>query len=404
MVYQKESFKLLEKHEKSVGLLRVEEARRNKKIKNENLQLCDFLQGAVGNCGLMAALAALSLRPEFEDKIAPAIDISSGLLRFKTFLFGEPAPVTVDDALPFVGNEWLAYAGSRRYDEEGEELVCASSFFEKAFVKLACSSDYLRSTATEPLFAFTCFSGCMTGYRLYEADEPKDSLADLLRLELGCGGSVVLGVTPVDPESKGHCYTVVGLAENRIKLYDPSNDDSTDGLFSSTGADPETGELWVAVEDIEKCEVSVSSLYPENMYESVFQLKKKISLSVFDKDHILRKDVCKFTLKEASQMMVNFYCYSHELKHFDFIIRTEDGKKVEIDFLLPEVVESFYGCHRQKGEILTHCHQKFELRPNTYVVSLELRTLQVEEATDEDVNFLLRLGSFSEFTFEELNV
>ena len=72
----------------------------------------------------------------------------------------------VDDALPLDADPpSTSYFSWDRRDEQGRELACSSSFFEKAFVRLACFGDYKRSRRTEPVFAFSCFSDCIAGYR-----------------------------------------------------------------------------------------------------------------------------------------------------------------------------------------------------------------------------------------------
>ena len=160
-----ENFKVLEEHEEQGVKLLVSS---NRKIHDKNLLLCDFKQGCVGNCGLISALAALSLRPEFTKEICPVIENCDGITKvhFNMFFEGEPVRVTIDAALPFDENNQLVYSRSARSDR-----LCLCSFFEKAFVKQACHGFYEHSRSTEAFLAFSCFSDKMTSYRVYEVDE-----------------------------------------------------------------------------------------------------------------------------------------------------------------------------------------------------------------------------------------
>ena len=69
-----EKFDILQKDsERGVKLLRTYQLETISQDKMENLLTCDFQQGNVGNCGLIAVLPALSKRPKFLTEIAPKI-------------------------------------------------------------------------------------------------------------------------------------------------------------------------------------------------------------------------------------------------------------------------------------------------------------------------------------------
>ena len=420
MIQRTERFKALEEHENEIEFLRVSEARKNNKIEDKNLQLIDFWQGCVGNCGMMAALGALSLRPEFSSKIAPLIDHPKGLLHFKMFCEGAEVRVTVDDRLFFQKTEKrdLAYAASLRNDEQGRDLVGLSSFFEKAYVKQTCFKDYLKSECSSASFVFSCFSNSMTNLIMYDADESKETLTKHLQFEIGNNSSVVLGFTPniyypVDSENDGHFFTVIGYNEQEkaVKLYDPFWEPgrcvSSKSLPPSLtmDADDNNGELWLALKDVDQREVELCSLHSEKMYKSAYQVNKKISLSDFDENNFARLDICKITLRQTSKLMFNLFSYCHEFEDLDITVRADDDEKkeVELDEELPSILNSLYCDHHRKGEPMTQYNQRFQLQPNVYIISLELSPL-VEDQTEENLNLLLRIGSFEECTFESLNV
>ena len=175
---QIENFEILEKHkERGVKLLRwTEDLDIKILINDENIILSDFQQGEIGNCGLIAACAALSQRPEFLTEIVPIIvQTSEGKkLCFKMFYEEMEVPVIVDDALPIdynIDNFSMIYACSAR-----NENLYLASLFEKAFVKQVCNNSYEFTEGTRPLFVFSSFSRCMTCYRHWRKEESKKIL------------------------------------------------------------------------------------------------------------------------------------------------------------------------------------------------------------------------------------
>ena len=72
-------------------------------FKTDKVSYCDSRQGKLSNCGVVAALAALSQRPEFLTNIFPKIHstIKGETRVFKMFCEGEATAVAIDDKLPF---------------------------------------------------------------------------------------------------------------------------------------------------------------------------------------------------------------------------------------------------------------------------------------------------------------
>lgn len=399
-----------------VRLIKVSELQTQTEFKTNNLQLSDFVQGEVGNCGVLASLAALSQRTEFSTDIAPVIDDLNGCrrLHFKMYYEGEPITVTIDDALPIDKNNSLVYARSLRNDS-----LFLASYFEKVFVKQACYNTYKWSRSAGSHFVFLSFSNNMTGYRAYDVDESKQTVIDYLGYEVDNKSSVVIGIVPAlsddkpeNVDSEGHAYVVTDYSteQKAVKLYNPTC--ILESIVSkiklppslTTNADPNKGEFWISVDKLEKRELTISSLYSENMYKSVFQFKKKIKPSDFDEDNFISLDVCKFELESASTFLINLFSYTHELDWYDFVVRTDDDERavVELNFELPNNLETPWGEYSKKGELKTQTNQRFKLQPNNYTFSLEVSPT-CENVIDEEVSILMRIGSISECTFEELN-
>ena len=72
---QKDQFKVLKEHEElTTGFISSTTINKNALFQSENVSLFDFKQGDIGNCGLIAALATISQRPELSTEIAPRIE------------------------------------------------------------------------------------------------------------------------------------------------------------------------------------------------------------------------------------------------------------------------------------------------------------------------------------------
>ena len=405
--HQRNDFKILKGHEnRGVKFLKATELNRHFTINQENVSFSDFMQ-KLPNCGLIAALATLSQRSEFLEEIAPKIEqTSEGVkLHFNMFCEGKPVTVTIDDALPFDENSSLVCARS----SQNENLYLAS-VFEKAFIKQACNKSYEYAIETRALFAFSTFSNCITCYCIWEKDETKLNVIDYIKLEVDNKSSVTLGFFPgltyeSDAEVEfGHAYSVMDYNQEHkaVKLYDPrcnpefcvSNQKLP--LSLTMNSDANKGELWIAMDQLEKRHVSMSCLHSKDMYNSDFQIKGKIRGY-----HYLFTEVCKVVVKETSTFMINFRSsYSHELDHFRLLVRTDDDqrRKVKFNCNLPYKTYIFSGL--RKGEAKTEYFHRFKLQPNNYVfrIMLELE----DDLNENEVNFLMKIGSTESCRFEKL--
>ena len=150
---QQDEFKVLEKHKNcGIEFISTTKVNNSRLLIKDQLSLSDFKQGEIGNCGLIAAIAAISQRTEFLTEIAPRIDhTKEGMkLHFKMFYEGEQIVVTIDDKLPFIKPKFfkrlfgkkpsLVYARSANNDS-----FYLASLFEKAVVKLVCNNNYINS-------------------------------------------------------------------------------------------------------------------------------------------------------------------------------------------------------------------------------------------------------------------
>ena len=253
-------------------------------IDNKKVLFCDFQQGDVGNCGLLAALASMKDRREFLTEIAPSIHRTSNgvVLHFNMFCEGDPIKVQIDDALPFNEHDRLIFSQSARNDNS-----YLAALFEKAFVKQVCNKSYDSCEAVTPYTVYSSFSDSMISYIFWKKEDSKNNFFDVLKSELENKSSVTISVSPhydSDPEDKnadGHCLCVMSYSEEHkaVKLYDPSviakysvSSENLPSSFAAT-ADSKKGEAWITLDRIENRKVCLTALHAKNMYKSYYQSK-----------------------------------------------------------------------------------------------------------------------------------
>ena len=412
-VRQRSDLKILKKHKNdSIKFFRTIKPDTKTLFEYENVLFSDFVQGDIGNCGLISAIATLSQRPEFLKEIAPTIEHIRYVgirLHFNMYHEGEPTTVTIDDVLPFDKNNSLVYARSVR---KHNVLLC--SLFEKAFVKLACNNSYERCIGTTSSFAFSCFSNCMTVYYVWQREETKENLMDYLAFEIDNKSSIVICVKPpleFEPDEENvaaHAYVVMDYDQEHkaVKLYDQrcnskkcvSNKKWPHSI--TLNADANKGELWVSMDKLEKRKVDISSLYSKNMYKSGLQVKRNTTIFADAQAKNMETNLCKVVLQETSTFMINLFSYVNEIKELELVITTTDSerRKIEINPELP--LKGYSVVNPTNGEVNQEYYQRFELQPNSYIFTLKL---QFKEGLNiNDGKFLMKIGSVAECTFEEL--
>ena len=95
--------------------------------------------------------------------------------------------------------------------------------------------------------------------------------------------------------------------------------------FAET-ADAVKGELWVSMDEFENRMVEMSSLYSRSMYKSVFQIKRKIPTSNFDKGNCIYSDVFKVVVGKTSTFMVNAYSYIRSDLNMNLFVKSADDE------------------------------------------------------------------------------
>ena len=420
---QKDVFKVLERHENcNIKFMSATRVNKNAKLTLKNVLLTDFEQGKIGNCGLIAALGAVSQRPEFLSEIAPKVEhTSEGIkLHFNMFFKGKPTTVTIDDKLPFKKPsffEWLFF-GKRPSliyaRSSNDDNLYLASLFEKAVVKLVCSNDYKNSDGIPSRYVFSLFSDCMVSCCNWLEKDLKQNVLDHLKYEVDNKSSVVLVIKPSlnykpeNIEKDAHAYVVMdfNLKHNAIKLYDHSmcinyfTDFETNLPLSITDtADLNKGERWITLDQLEKRNLTMNSLCSKNMYKSIFKVSRNFKLTDYDEKNSKVKFAYQVDVKETSIFMINLLSFTNNIEELDFCVFTDDNKEQEVE-LNNEIPPLLISCQTEnEGEANTTSYQKFKIQPNKYVFSFEI---SFEETSAKKVDLLLKIGSTSECTFEEI--
>ena len=80
----------------------------------------------------------------------------------------------------------------------------------------------------------------------------------------------------------------------------------------------------------------------------------------------------------------------------------DEERNVELNYELPDRLYcDTRGCEYRKVEAKTEYYQRFKLQPHTYIFKLGIK-FSKDELKDSHVEFLMKLGSVSKCTIEEL--
>ena len=252
----------------------------------------------------------------------------------------------------------------------------------------------------------------MNSYSRWLRDDSKDNFLSNLKEEVDCKSSVVLYMTPdliYDPKDfnkNGHAFVVMdyNLKHRAIMLYNPNLDQKyfavSKNLPDSAAkrADPNKGELWITLDQLEQRELSIDSLCSKNMYKSVFEVNKKLELKDYIDNYSVFEFAFKVNTKEASIFLINLSIFTLKLKQVRFGVFTDDSEKREIEVKHELTSEYMHNLNKQKGEAKFFSYQKFKLQPNKYIFRF---ALLFKEISVEKVDLLFKIGSMSECTFEK---
>ena len=413
-----EKFEVLSEHEDNcIFIVSPQEFRIYKEGKEH---FYDYQQGNIGNCGLAAALAALSKHHDFSkifSSITSEISRKNEVSKIKLNMYrqGKKETVIIDNTLPFnKKTSKLIYARSAKYNN-----VLKAAILEKAFVKACCSKSYKLCKGIDPVFVFSRFSDSVIDVKFWKTAVSKKKALYSAGYGLHRNHSVVLSVSPSfeqehdSNDTDTHAYTAIEYRQelDALKIYEPncfpawcvSNKNLPQEVIEA--ADPRHGELWIKTEDLEKRTVCVTSLLSKKELEHVRVLAGKNKLKLNQK--LISYTTFKVEVKEETRFIFNFF--SNISTKNSLVINAvwnNNNDKAKLSNKLD------YDFSSNKKSIMEEKHfsvRKVTLEPNTYTF-YAYRQISDEELKDEEGSLLVeeerfhfRIGSDCEFSLEEID-
>jgi len=177
----------------------------------------DVMQGELGDCWLLAAIASLSLNDDLLYRIIPndqtfAHGDYCGMFHFQFWQYGAWIDVIVDDLLP-------TYRGKLVYLHSADKNEFWSALLEKAYAKLNGSYEALKGgSASEAMEDFT---GGVT--ELIELQSPPKNLFKMMDKSLRKGALMGCAIETQNPNQRevklgngllmGHAYSITGVEQ-----------------------------------------------------------------------------------------------------------------------------------------------------------------------------------------------
>lgn len=281
--------------------LRPHEISNAPKFISAGISRFDVVQGELGDCWLVAAVANLTLNQRLFTLVVPpeqSFDRGSycGAFTFRFWQFGKWVQVVVDDRLPTRDGKLLFMRSS-----DPDEFW--SSLFEKAYAKLHGSYDALRGGTT--CEAMVDLTGGLTEFFDIQTNEAPPNLFAIIKKAFERGSLIGCSIEALDESQrenelpngliKGHAYSVTHVLELEVggrrapmlRLRNPwSGTSEWNGPWSDQSREwsmisdyekqkigltfDADGEFWIAFHDFKQnfTRVELCNLSPDSLDES----------------------------------------------------------------------------------------------------------------------------------------
>ena len=269
---------------------------------NNNITEYNFIQGNVGNCGTIAAMASLATNHEIFNKVFQQSDpINKAVLQsgpissnpsqlvFNLFKSGKSRRVVVDDCLPFLSNE--LYSSSSWNDN------FVGALLEKALIKLHFDGKYESSEGFDSSISLTSFSN--TIIESFSVNHPSLCYSAHDFIKHGVSTKSLMVVTFKSSSHKyglytQHQYTLTDMSKEFVKLYNPHGE-----------------TLLVPKYCFFDCLRFINICYFENRVFEMLEIKTLTELTecwcpVENKDKFLCIELCLLVEEDHTDLVINF--------------------------------------------------------------------------------------------------
>ena len=191
---------------------------------NENVTENSFVQGKLGNCGMIASMASLASNLDIYNKVVPKnqhgyslhYTRNSSEFTFVLYKNGHRHYVKVNDSLPHIGST-LKYSCSFSNNSVGPLL-------EKALVKLHFQGNYESAEGVKAHHILTSFTNNFFEKYFNISTDLTCNLHDVIHHGMITRSLMVVTFKKNVRKysvSQGHYYTVLEMNEKLVKLYNP---------------------------------------------------------------------------------------------------------------------------------------------------------------------------------------
>ena len=163
-------------------------------------------------------------------------------------------------------------------------------------------------------------------------------------------------------------------------------------------ADPNKGELWITLDQLERRQISISSMCSKHLYKSFFKVSRIFKLTNGEK-YSTTQFTCRVDIKETSTFMINLLSFTKNVVGINFCVFTDDEEVQKVELNNEQPTRLINKESQIEVEASTTFYQKFKLQPYYYVFSF---AIFFEKTNAKKVDLFLKLGSVSECTFEEV--
>lgn len=209
----------------------------------------NFIQGSLGNCGMISSMASLATNRDLLKKVVPVnqkfnkktffFPRKQSNFAFNLFKNGKPHKVVVNESLMFQGSSSFPFGWKKLYYSRSCNKNFIGPLLEKALVKLLFNGEYKFADNVRAVKVFSCFSNNFFEV-IFESDLSNlgYKLQDVI-IQGVKNSSLIMIAFKNDSNyhnlNSNHAYTLTDCTKDTLSLYDPHGKYLTIPLNVCTG-------------------------------------------------------------------------------------------------------------------------------------------------------------------------